>query len=53
MTASNKLYKVDTAYKSYAVYKTYQVVKECKRKRIGNKNMIEFKYNSSKINIAS
>ncbi|GHT15416.1 hypothetical protein AGMMS49573_01760 [Endomicrobiia bacterium] len=51
---SNELYKANAAYINLiCLYEKIELLKNAKEKRIENKNMIEFKYNSGEINIAS
>ncbi|GHT22489.1 hypothetical protein AGMMS49953_01410 [Endomicrobiia bacterium] len=51
---SNELYKADAAYINLiCLYEKIELLKNAKEKRIENKNMIEFKYNSGEVNIAS
>ncbi|GHT04382.1 hypothetical protein AGMMS5026_03700 [Endomicrobiia bacterium] len=51
---SNELYKADVAYINLMwLYEKIELLKNAKEKRTENKNMIEFKYNSGEINIAS
>ncbi|MDR0799964.1 MAG: TolC family protein, partial [Endomicrobium sp.] len=53
-TVSNALYKADEAYINLMwLYEKIELLKNEKEKRIENKNMIELKYNSGEINIAS
>jgi outer membrane protein TolC len=54
MTVSNELHKADVAYINLMwLYEHIELLKNVKKKRIENKNMIELKYNSGEINIAS
>jgi outer membrane protein TolC len=54
MIVSNELYKADVAYINLMwLYEHIELLKNAKKKRIENKNMIELKYNSGEVNIAS
>ena len=53
-TVSDELYKADAAYINLMwLYEKIELLKNAKEKRIQNKNVIEFKYNSGEINVAS
>jgi outer membrane protein TolC len=52
-TVSDELYKADAAYVNLmSLYEEIELLKNIKEKKIEDKNMIEFKYNSGEINIA-